>query len=164
MADAPDGEKAYGSRGCIVCGRENPAGLRVTYHAAAGRSRAEVTPPARFQGFDGTLHGGIVSALLDDAMWYAAYSAGMFTMTAELTVRFKKPVPVERPLRLEGRLLARRGRLAEMAAELRDAAGEVLAEARAKFLAVPEDMRLRLGAATAIEGRPAAGANPASAP
>lgn len=153
--EAADVEKAYGSRGCIVCGRENPAGLGVSYHAAGGRSRAEVTPPGRFQGFDGTLHGGIITGLLDDAMWYAAYSAGMFTMTAELTVRFKKPVPVEQPLRLEGRLVSRRGRLAEMAAELRDGAGEVLAEASAKFLAVPEEMRQRLGPATAIEGRPA---------
>lgn len=152
--EAADGEKTYGSRGCIVCGRENAAGLGVTYHAGGGRSRAEVTPPARFQGFDGTLHGGIVSALLDDAMWYAAYSAGMFTMTAELTVRFKKPVPVEQPLRLEGRLLSRRGRLAEMAADLRDGAGEVLAEAAAKFLAVPQALRERLDPATAIEARP----------
>lgn len=152
--EAADGERAYGSRGCIVCGRENPAGLKVSYHAAGGRSHAAVTPPGRFQGFDGTLHGGIITGLLDDAMWYAAYSAGMFTMTAELTVRFKKPVPVERPLRLEGRLVSRRGRLAEMAAELRDGAGEVLAEASAKFLAVPEEMRQRLGPATAIRARP----------
>ena len=154
--------RPYSSRRCLVCGRENAAGLRVVYHAGGGRSRAEVTPPARFQGFNGTLHGGAVAALLDDAMWYAAYSAGLFTMTAELAVRYRRPAPVERPLRVEGRLVARRGRLAELAAELRGPGGEVLAEATGKFLAVPEEVQRRLGAPTAIEPRPSAATDPSS--
>lgn len=145
-------ERPFGSRDCIVCGRHNPAGLRVTYWAEDGRSRAEVVPPAHFQGFDGTLHGGIVSALLDDAMWYAAFSAGLFTMTAELSVRFRKPVPVGEAIRLEGRVQAQRGRLTEMAAELSHAVtGEVLAEASGKFLLVSEEMRQRLGGADLIQ-------------
>lgn len=168
-------ERPYGSRNCIVCGRHNPAGLQVTYRAEDGRSRAEVTPPERFQGFDGTLHGGIVSALLDDAMWYAAFSTGLFTMTAELTVRFKQPVPVGEAVHLAGWVRGRRGRLVELAAELRragggeagggdaggeegggeagngGAGGEVLAEAAGKFLVVPDEMRQRLGGADIIQ-------------
>lgn len=151
------GERTYASRGCLVCGRENPAGLRASYRAADGRARAEVTPPGRFQGFDGTLHGGVVTALLDDAMWYAAYSAGLFTMTAEITVRFRRPVPVEAPLVVEGRLRARRGRLAELEAELTAADGTVLARAEGKFLAVPDEVRRRLAPATAIAADPGEG-------
>lgn len=138
--------EGLGSRGCIVCGRENAAGARVAFSVFdAGASRAEVVPPAHWQGFDGTLQGGMVAALLDDAMWYAAYGAGAFTMTAEFTVRFKEPVAVGSRLLLEGRVVERRRRLLEMTARLSDlASGRVLAEAQGKFLEVSEEMKERL--------------------
>ncbi len=144
--EAPAGGPRYGSRHCIICGRDNPAGARAAFRPAPGGAEAEVTPPAHLQGFAGVLHGGIVTGLLDDAMWYAAHFQGLFTMTAEITVRFRKPVPTGRPLRLAGRLVARKRRLAEMAAELADAeSGEILAEASGKFLEVSEAMRRELG-------------------
>lgn len=136
----------YGSRHCLICGRDNPAGVRAAFRPTVAGAEAEVSPPEHLQGFAGVLHGGVVTGLLDDAMWYAAHFHGLFTMTAEITVRFRKPVPTGRPLRLTGRLVARQRRLAELAAELADAAsGEVLAEASGKFLQVSEAMRERLG-------------------
>lgn len=140
------GAARYGSLGCIICGRENPAGARAAFRRTEDGAVTEVAPPVHLQGFNGLLHGGIITGLLDDAMWYAAHFQGMFTMTAEIAVRFKKAVPAGRTLRVTARLVARKKRLAELSAELADAVtGEVLAEATGKFLQVSEEMRRQLG-------------------
>ncbi len=129
-----------------MCGRQNPHGLGASFHPSPEGAWAEVAAPPHLQGFAGVLHGGLVAGLLDDAMWYAAYFHGLFTMTAQLSVRYRKPVPTGVPLRVEGRLLARRRRVAELEARLVAAAtGEVLAEAEGKFMEVPADVRERLG-------------------
>lgn len=135
----------YYSRDCLICGRENAAGIGARFVAEDGVAEAVVTPPAHLQGFTGVLHGGIVTALLDDAMWYAAYAQGLFTLTGELGVRFRRPVEMGRSLRVKGRLQARRGRLAEMSAEMRYLdSGELLAEATGKFMEVSPEVRARL--------------------
>lgn len=148
--------REYCSRECLICGRENPAGIRARFGVEDGVSVAVVTPPEHLQGFKGVLHGGIVTALLDDAMWYAAYGQGMFTLTGELGVRFRRPVEVGRRLEVRGRMLARRGRLAEMSAEIRYLdTGELVAEATGKFMEVSPEVRARL---SGPEGADAEGA------
>jgi uncharacterized protein (TIGR00369 family) len=126
------------SRDCVICGRENPVGLRLAYAAAAGTAEARWTVDPRYCGVPGVLHGGLVLALLDDAMWYAAYSLGAFTLTAEASVRYRAPVRAGRTVVARGRVVDHRGRLWRLAAELVDAAdGAVLAAASGKFLEVP---------------------------
>lgn len=126
------------SRGCLICGRDNPAGLHLGYFAGDGESEADWTVEERFCGIPGVLHGGMVLALLDDAMWYAAYGEGAFTMTAEVTVRYRAPVGAGRAVRVAGRVVERGRRLWKLAADLRAADdGEVLASAAGKFLEVP---------------------------
>ncbi len=128
----------FSSRACIVCGRENEAGLRLAYWAGDQASRAEWVVEPRYCGIPGFLHGGLILALLDDAMWYAAYGEGAFTMTAEATVRYRAPVRSGQAVAALGRVEGRSGRLWRLAAELRDAeTGAVLAAASGKFLEVP---------------------------
>lgn len=151
MGGGADVERGYGSRGCIVCGRQNSHGLGASFRPAPGGAWAEVTAPPHLQGFDGLLHGGLVAGLLDDAMWYAAYFQGLFTMTGQLSVRYRKPVPTGVRLRVEGRVVAQRHRLAQAEARLMAAeSGEVLAEAEGKFVAVPPEVRARLSPEDAI--------------
>lgn len=91
-----------------------------------------------FQGFDGVLQGGIVAGLMDDAMWYAIFAAnGAITMTAEITVRYKAPVPMELALTVNGRMLEQRRKLYACAASITDSDGRLLAEATGKFLNAP---------------------------
>ncbi|MBX6377625.1 MAG: PaaI family thioesterase [Clostridia bacterium] len=139
----------YSSRDCIVCGSEHPAGFQAAFHVEPGRAWTEVRPLEIHQGFRGILHGGLIAALMDDAMWYAAYSMdGFFGMTAELTVRYRRPVPVAALLRVEGEVVSSRGRLAETRAQVLlagDTSGEPLATASAKFLRGPAGVRATLG-------------------
>ena len=72
------------SRGCFVCGRENPMGLaaRWTNHPECGEVRATVEIPEHFNGYPGTVHGGILSALLDEAAVRTALLDGGFVSSA----------------------------------------------------------------------------------
>lgn len=153
------------SRGCIVCGRDNPVGLHIQFRRTPAGVEATVRPQVHFQGFSGVLHGGVVCGLLDDAMWWAIYAQReVITMTAEIAVRYKKPVPVGADLRVEASVdAARSGRLFLASGRLRDAAGEVLAEAHGKFLAAPAGLaaalsrELAAGAPNAEQGSTAPG-------
>jgi uncharacterized protein (TIGR00369 family) len=127
----------FSSRACIVCGRENEVGLRLAFWAGDGSSRAEWVVAPQFCGIPGYLHGGLILALLDDAMWYAAYGDGGFTMTAEAGVRYRAPVRAGQRVEVLGRVVGRSGRLWRLAAELREAGGRLLATAEGKFLEVP---------------------------
>ena len=55
-------------------------------------------------GAPGRVHGGLVAAILDEALGRACMFAGTPAMTAEFTTRFLHSTPVETPLRIEARL------------------------------------------------------------
>ena len=59
------------------------------------RVLARVRLSPEFAGFEGFAHGGIVAALLDEVMaWAAMTGAGRPCMTGEMAVRYLRPVPV----------------------------------------------------------------------
>jgi acyl-coenzyme A thioesterase PaaI-like protein len=87
----------------------------------------------------------MVAGLMDDAMWYAIFAITQtMTMTAELTVRFRAPVPVETDLTVSGRFITQRRSLFTSAATITDAEGKILAEASGKFLTAPQFVVERL--------------------
>jgi uncharacterized protein (TIGR00369 family) len=122
---------------CFVCGVENESGLRLRFDAEGGRARTECVIAETHQGYAGVSHGGIVAALLDEVMVYAAVSLGHWAATAELTVRYHRPVPTGAPLAVTGEVTSHRRRLVECRAEMRSAADELLASATAKLVQGP---------------------------
>ncbi|HEX5799052.1 MAG TPA: PaaI family thioesterase [Gaiellaceae bacterium] len=88
------------------------------------------------QGGPGLVHGGVVGAALDEACGLLATWHRFPTVTARIAVRFRKPVPINRELRVASRIGAERGRRIEIVAELRDG-DTILAEAEGAFLHVP---------------------------
>lgn len=125
---------------CFACGKDNPDGLQVKFeYPQPGICRAEFTPPRKFQGWQGILHGGIVSTLLDEALAHAVGGAergggGSGAVTAEITVRFKRPVPIGQIVILEGRVIQDRGKMVECGSSLKDMAGVVLVSAAGKLI------------------------------
>ena len=79
-------------------------------------------------------HGGAVMALIDEAMAYAASSVGWKGVTAECNTRFRRPVPLETPLQLRGRVVWQRRNVIGLEAEILDADGTVLASGEGKFV------------------------------
>jgi acyl-coenzyme A thioesterase PaaI-like protein len=96
----------------------------------------EVTFGSRHQGGPGIAHGGIVGAALDEACGLLATWHRFPAVTARIAIRFRKPAPINRPLRVTAKVDADRGRRIEISAELRDG-DELLAEADGAFFHVP---------------------------
>jgi len=126
---------------CFACGQANPKGLHLTFRFEGEEYVCDFTPAPEYQGWTDILHGGIVSTVMDEVMTRLLWERGISAMTAELTVRLKRPTPVGRPLRARARLVAQRRRLYETEAELTLEDGTVAATATGKFLQVqaPEE-------------------------
>ncbi|MGH7709404.1 MAG: PaaI family thioesterase [Vulcanimicrobiaceae bacterium] len=121
---------------CFGCGRNNPIGLQLHFEPnGSGAVRTTVVLTQPYQGWRGVAHGGIVATLMDEAMAYAAGEAGYLGMTAELTVRFRKPVPLDEPLELTAHTLWQRRNVFAFEASISDAGGTVLASAQGNFVA-----------------------------
>ena len=129
------GDIPFDDGNCFACGPTNPIGLHLHFDRAETegvRSRALLA--SQFQGWRGIAHGGIVMALLDEAMAHAAGFAGHRGVTASVNVRFRKPVPLEWPIEISGRVTWRRRNVLGVEAKILDESGTVLAEAEGSFV------------------------------
>ena len=120
---------------CFVCGPSNPIGLGVRFRLVEDLCLGEFTPDERHSGYRDVTHGGIVFSLLDDVMANWLWLQGLAAFTAKADVRYRAELPVGAAVRLEGRCLARKGRLAQMQGRvIRQDNGELVAEAMASFM------------------------------
>jgi acyl-coenzyme A thioesterase PaaI-like protein len=130
---------------CFICGLENPVGLHLhIYETAPGVIEAAYLAPEHFQGYPGVLHGGIVSAILDELSGRAHMgsdpTAPRFMFTAKLEVKYRKNVPIGKALRIVGKAGKTRAKSAEAWAGIYDAqTGELLAEANSLLINVPAE-------------------------
>ena len=131
-------EKEYlpHSSGCFLCGDENPCGVRTRFFVEGGEVCSRITLPRHVNGYKNVAHGGVLAALLDESMGWAATVFGAsrrMYLTGELTVKYLAPVPVGEPIEIRSRLLEDAGRIAYSEGEL--ICGEkVCVRARGKFL------------------------------
>ena len=128
--------------GCLVCGRQNPHGLRLSLHVdeATGVVRTDFTARAEHIGFEGIVHGGVLATVLDEAMvWAATWAGRRFCVAGEMTVRFRRTAGVGRPLSVEAAVESNRARLIQTTGLVTDAAGGVVAEATGKYVPVPPE-------------------------
>jgi len=127
--------------GCYVCGQDHPRGLRIRFFADAdGHVHAEFRPDNTQTGYEGIVHGGVISALMDELLgWPIVLQTGRMCYTVELTMRFLKPVPAGRNYRATASPGTARGRYWENEGDLRDEHDEVYARARGKYFLLSED-------------------------
>lgn len=127
-------ENLKDDRWCFACGTHNPKGLKLAdIHLEGCECVCSFTPEKAHQGWVGIVHGGITATLLDEIMTHVLWRRGWDAVTAEMTVRLRKPIPVGEPLRVRGRVTRQRGRLAETEGEVQLADGTLAAGATAKF-------------------------------
>jgi uncharacterized protein (TIGR00369 family) len=130
---------------CFACGRLNPSGLQLDFDVSTNSATARYIGQQRHQGYDGFLHGGVVTALLDETMGWAIFHQGIWGVTAKLEVAFKRPVPVGEEIVVSGELVSERGRTIETKGTVARASdGKVLAEATAIFMRMPDEQRAEL--------------------
>lgn len=120
---------------CFVCGRNNPQGLKAKLSVKDGRVFGEFTAQKTHEGPRGLLHGGILSALLDEAMACLINKAcGTNAATASLEVRFKKPARLNERLLIQAELLNNDRRIRYAQASIKREDGTLIAHGKAKFL------------------------------
>ena len=125
---------------CWVCGQGIDHGLGVNYEIdPAGGVVGEFACHEAYTGYPGFLHGGVVSSLLDGAMTNCLFARGEVGVTADLQVRFKKPVLIGKPARIRAWHCGSRRSVRMLSAELVQE-GEVRASALGRFMNHPQEV------------------------
>ncbi|HLB77004.1 MAG TPA: PaaI family thioesterase [Candidatus Dormibacteraeota bacterium] len=123
---------------CFACGGRNEHGLKLVFRREGDRIYADFTPSARYQGFPGVLHGGIIATLLDETMGRTGALRREWLMTGKLDIRYRQPAPVDQPLRVWGQIGQERSGAVDAVGAVELADGTVVAEARGLFLKLSE--------------------------
>lgn len=139
-----------GGRGdkCFGCSQGNRHGLGLAMEEDGDGVMSRWKPDARFQSWDGVLHGGITATILDEtAGWAAMRRFRRAAMTTRIDVRYLKPVMVADPFivaraRYSGRV---NEKIARFRATLESAAGVVCAEADADYYVMDEARSRAMG-------------------
>jgi len=137
---------------CPVCGDRtvNPGSLEVRWSWDDARSRAIGTfvPGTEHTGYAGVLHGGLLTALLDECMaWACAVDRRAYCMTGDLTVRFRSPARLGEALEIGAWTVASWGPYVRARGEAVAASGVPVATATATFAALSRQESWALQAA-----------------
>jgi uncharacterized protein (TIGR00369 family) len=133
--------KQENSTGCFVCGVLNSGGLHASFYALdSGELAAVFTAREEHQSYPGRLHGGVSTTVLDETIGRAILirSQGeVWGVTVEFTARFKKPVPINVPLRAIGRIVKDSSRFFEGTGEILLEDGTVAVEGQGRYIKMP---------------------------
>jgi len=123
---------------CFGCGAANPAGMKLAFDLDfdARRTRGSFILGPNYAGGAGFAHGGIIAVVLDEAMGKLSKLTDEKAVTAELTVQYAKPVPVDQEIRVEGWQEHEKGRNRFRVAEIRDGLGTLLARGQGRFVTI----------------------------
>lgn len=121
---------------CWICGEKNPRGLQLKFSLDKSTKSIQTSfiPTETYQGYDGIVHGGILSALLDEAMAKLAFELGYNAVTATLNVRFKNPAKVREKLKIRGQITQANRRLVIAKATIHGEDGILIAEGDSKLV------------------------------
>lgn len=120
---------------CFACGMENPDGLRLEWKVEGLATSTQFTPEAKYQGWKGILHGGIIATLLDEAMTRLAWITYGGALTAEITVRYVAPAPIGEVLIVRGEIVSDSRKLVEMKATVHSSvSGKLIAHSTGKAM------------------------------
>jgi uncharacterized protein (TIGR00369 family) len=123
---------------CFACGPDNLAGmhLKFTYDKKRKTFVCRFRLDERYTGPPGHCHGGIIATILDEAMGKVNKLRQVIAVTAQMTVNYLRPVPLNKPLRVESREVSSLQRKHVNMGEILNQKGEVLARGQALFISV----------------------------
>jgi uncharacterized protein (TIGR00369 family) len=121
--------------GCFACGTHNPIGLHAQFDVdpLAGSACCQLVLDERFAGWHQVIHGGILATLLDEAAIYACRSRGEKFVTANINVRYRRPVPVGSLVEVSAQIAETRRKIFNVHARL-EINGSLMAEADVRVM------------------------------
>ena len=129
-----DIDKGYSM--CFGCGGDNPIGLKLSFQWDGKVAKTEFTPGKLHQGWADVVHGGIINAILDEAMSYAAIFKGLFCITAKMETRLRRPAVIDEPLIITSSITRNTRRLVEAKANISLKDGTLIAESKATLFVI----------------------------
>ena len=130
-----DGRRyAFADHNCFACGASNPHGMRLHIELGEGSATTSWTPGRDDVGWEDKVHGGLLTTLLDEVMAWAPSSFDSWAVTAEMTVRFRRPANPGETLTARGWVTDRRRRIYQVRGEVLGSDGRLVAEAHGRFL------------------------------
>ncbi len=126
------------SNHCFGCGAANEAGMKLRFELDEDekRTHGRFALGANYRGGGGFAHGGIIAVVLDEAMGKLSKLTEERAVTAELSVEYRKPVPVDQEIVVQGWQTEEKGRNRFRTAEIHDAQGNLLARGKGRFVVV----------------------------
>ena len=134
--------KQANSKKCIICGIENPFGLKAPfYEMEDGTVVTLFQYDELHQSYPERTHGGMICCMLDELIGRAIWTIepNVWGVTTSLEIKYRKPVPYNTPLKGVGTIIENRSRLFKGTGQIIDQEGNVLAEATATYLKLPLD-------------------------
>ena len=136
-------QKQNNDSGCFICGLDNPASLRAGFYNCENEDGEKVlitkiTGKEIHQSYPGRMHGGVTSAILDEALGRAvqALDPNAWAVTIDLAVKFRKPVPLGEVIYVVSQITNLGARAYDGEGKMMLADGTVLATATAKYFRV----------------------------
>lgn len=126
-------KKQYISEMCFGCGKDNPAGLKARFYELEDKRVVALFEPGQvFQSYPQRMHGGVSASILDETLGRAILplEPECFAVTAEIMIRYKKPTPLDIPLKAVAEVTENNRRIFKARGELLlpDGTAAVLAE------------------------------------
>ncbi len=144
------------SETCFVCGDANPFGLRIKFVDRGDDVIVRTTVDRHFEGYPGRVHGGVVTALLDETIgWACSVKAHKMLYTVEIKVRFRKPVPGGEELIVRGWCSEMHKRFAKGQGQIEGRDGTVMVSAEGLYFPVPDAEETKIIPMLKMPGRPA---------
>lgn len=121
---------------CFVCGKENEKGLQLNflYDENNKLTKTDVIFKTYMQGYEGIIHGGFISMLLDEIMAKSCLNAGYLAVTGRLNVKFIKPIAPDEEIRFYGKIDDIKGKVIKASAWCEDESSSRKSEAESTFI------------------------------
>ncbi len=133
--------KQPNSKMCLVCGLKNLFGLHAHFYEMENDELLAIfNPKEEHQSYPGRLHGGILTAILDETVGRAImmkYEKPVWGVTLEFNIKFKKPVPTNTEIRVVGRVTEEDSRSFVGTGEILLPDGHVAVEGFGKYMKLP---------------------------
>lgn len=129
---------------CIMCGLDNEYGVRAPFYSMEDKSVMTLFKyREQHQSYPGRVHGGLITAMLDElglrALWAAELKEESFAVTVSLETKYRKPVEYGKDIIGKGVIVKDTGNFLTAECSLMDVHGSVLANATVKYIKLPVD-------------------------
>lgn len=120
---------------CFCCSPENPIGLHLEFWEDGDDVLTVWYPSANFQGWVNTLHGGVISMLMDEvAGWVINRKLQTTGVTTRLEVKYRRPVMTdEQKIVVRGHIVKQQRNFVTIQLTLENNKGEVCDEGEAVY-------------------------------